>query len=237
MNINERNLESAIKTTVINHLMYKKNGLSSSTNAFIINEFSIANFTRRVDLIQAKKNQLFAFEIKSESDSLYRLKGQVDEYLEHFDKVTVVAAPKHVARVLELTPKNVAVWEITGGDLKIIRRGNILKINNKYKFLRMMTLNELSVFAKKMGVDVKEKRRKNIELSLLNISSLKIRNEAIVNIRARYKKRGKNIFEELKRPLIEFKSNDDLTYKNNEKKTILKESPNIKCFIRALESM
>ncbi|WP_449555113.1 sce7726 family protein [Lelliottia amnigena] len=195
MNSKEKMLESAIKALVIKNIFLKVNNVETISNDFIIDEFSVANFSRRVDLIHSKNNQLFAYEIKSEFDSLARLQGQVDEYLTHFDKVTVVAAPRHIDKALLLTPKHVAVWEVAGNKLKIVRRGKTTPITDKMKFIRMMTLIELLSLAKKSKIEIKDKKRKIVELSLLSIPTKCLREEAINNLRKRYSKRDMNYYD------------------------------------------
>lgn len=188
-------LESKIKELVIESVFQKKAIMPTIKNDFIIDEFSVANFTRRVDLFYSKNDQFFAFEIKSEVDSLIRLKGQVDEYLTHFDKVTVVTASRHLEKVLQLTPKHVAVWEVSGDRLKVIRRGRISPITDKMKFIKMMTLIELLNLAKKMNIELNDKKRKTVEFSLLGIPIKNLREEAVNNLRVRYKKRGINYYD------------------------------------------
>ncbi|HHS9544899.1 TPA: sce7726 family protein [Klebsiella quasipneumoniae subsp. similipneumoniae] len=195
MNSKEKMLESAIKALVIKNIFQKENNATAISNNFVIDEFSVANFSRRVDLIHSRNDKIFAYEIKSEFDSLSRLKGQVDEYLTHFDKVTVVAAPRHIDKALLLTPKNVAVWEVAGSKLKIVRRGKILPITDKMKFIRMMTLIELLSLAKKSNIEIKDKKRKIVELSLLSIPTKYLREEAINNLKIRYSKRELNYYD------------------------------------------
>ena len=192
MNSKEKMLESAIKALVIKDIFLKENNATVISKNFVIDEFSVANFSRRVDLIHSRNDKIFAYEIKSEFDSLSRLKGQVDEYLTHFDKVTVVAAPRHIDKALLLTQKHFAVWEVAGSNLKIVRRGKILPITDKMKFIRMMTLIELLSLAKKLNIEIKDKKRKTVELSLLSIPTKYLRKEAINNLKKRYSKREIN---------------------------------------------
>lgn len=203
MSIKEKTLESAIKALVINNIFIKENNTPAIDNGFIIDEFSVANFSRRVDLIHIKNNQIFAYEIKSDFDSLTRLQGQVSEFVEHFDKVTVVAASRHIEKALLLTPKKVAVWEVLGGKLKVVRRGKTSPINDKMKFIRMMTLLELLALAKRSNIDIKEKKRKLVELSLLTLPTKKLREEAIKNLKTRYRKRDINYYD--KNNYVEYK--------------------------------
>ncbi|CAQ83853.1 MULTISPECIES: sce7726 family protein [Photorhabdus] len=69
--------EDSIKAALIDWLI-ERNELND--NAVLINELPIANFSRRVDLALAN-GKLHAYEIKSDSDSLARLEGQISTYI------------------------------------------------------------------------------------------------------------------------------------------------------------
>lgn len=226
MKSTDRVLEASIKKIVINHLLFKGNELQSNDETFIISEFSIANFSRRVDLVLAKKDNFYAFEIKSEFDSLVRLEGQVNEYIEHFDKVIVVTVEKYVEKVLKLTPVTVAVWELSNFDLKVIRRGKINKINNKRVFLKMMTHSELLNLAKKSDVKLVDKKRKVVEELLYNLPLKTLRKSAVEYIKCRYKKRGSNYYDKF---YFEYKKNKKTSVSDNKK-----EPTNIGSFINVL---
>lgn len=190
MNDISKNSENLIKEILLKHLLESKKNISD----FAITEFSIANFSRRVDILLAKKDNLYAFEIKSEFDSLGRLEGQVYEYLKHFDKVTVVVATKHINAALAKTPHNVAVWEISQSKIKIKRTGKISIIKDKHKYIKMMTLSELIALSKKNNLKPKGKKRIEIEEGLYKLSIKILKKEAINNIKTRYKKRNLNFY-------------------------------------------
>lgn len=191
MNDSSKNSENLIKEQLLRHFFAN----AEKSNYYAITEFSIANFTRRVDILLAKKNNLYAFEIKSEFDSLSRLEGQVDEYLRHFDKVTVVAATKHINSALAKTPDNVAIWEISKSKIKIRRPGKIVSIKDKYKFIKMMTLSELITLLRKSNLKTQSKNRIEIEEILCKLPINTLKKEAIHNIKIRYKKRKLNFYD------------------------------------------
>ena len=136
----EKYLEADIKNIIINHMV--DNGILEE-NDTLINEFTIADYARRVDLALIKSNKLYAYEVKSASDTLVRLEGQIKTYLEYFDKVTVIAASKHIEKILDLAPLQVAVWELNDEKVKIVRRGKTNFIGDKLKFLDLMTVSDL----------------------------------------------------------------------------------------------
>ena len=178
-------LEPQIKMVTINHLINK--GLLNKNSA-IINEFTIANFTRRVDLALITHNRLFAFEIKSEADSLVRLSGQVQKYLEFFDKVTVITAPKHTNQALQSTPSNVAIWEINQNKIKVIRRGKTIVKANKVNLIQLMSVSDLTKLARKQKITINDSRRHHLEKILINLPIATLRMSAIKSVQLRYKK-------------------------------------------------
>ncbi|TOG98235.1 hypothetical protein CGI90_26305, partial [Vibrio parahaemolyticus] len=116
----ERLLESELKALTLNHMLAK--GYLIETDV-ISNEYLLRSSSRRADMVISKNGELWAFEIKSEADSLSRLNGQVDAYLKYFDKVIVVSASKHVRNVMNSVPKEVAVWEVRGSNIVVVQRG------------------------------------------------------------------------------------------------------------------
>lgn len=191
MSNSKKKSEQLIKEILLEHLLRK----DESNNDFAITEFGVANFTRRVDVVASNNKNFYAFEIKSENDSLHRLDGQLTEYLNHFDKVIVVAAEKHIPNILLKAPFNVGVWEIKDSKLKVIRPGRTIRIKDKIKFLKMMTLSELVFLSKKMGVYSHKNRRNEFEALLIKLPVYILRNEALTFIKERYKKRATNYFD------------------------------------------
>lgn len=181
----ERVLEAEIKALLLDQL--KGSGrLSDDTS--IMNEFTIDKYSRRVDLAILDKNQLIAFEIKSEGDNLNRLIGQTNKYLEYFDKVVVVAASKHIAKVKNMVPLQVGVWEIKHDRLKIRRRGKINIIKNKEKLVDFMKVGELSKLSRKLDLVPDKKNRGSFEKVLLSAPISKLRSGALQSLRERFSK-------------------------------------------------
>jgi len=223
--------ESVIKIILKNHLLVTKNSnLLKKSDSFIITEFNISNFSRRVDLVYFNKDKSIAFEIKSEFDSLLRLKSQTEEYLKYFDKVVVLAAKKHIGKVKSLVPENVGVWEFDEGKMKIIRRGKLQLISDKMRFIRMMNLNELLVLCKRERIEMGDKKRLTLELNLKSLPIKTLKTEAVKFIQLRYQKRGDNYFDQGK--IICIKKNKT---KNPLKKTL--SNNDISSFIEALSSI
>lgn len=165
-------LEPNIKVALINHLR-QIGAISLGTP--ILSEFSIFDGARRADLCIIIKNRIIAFEIKSEADSLTRLEGQIEDYLNYFDKVIVVTAPKFTAQIKENVPKNVGIWEINNNSIIQKQRGNI-SLNRDKKYLTSML--------RKKDLDTLKKTYKSSSLDSIN--EFKIRKFVLNNISSRY---------------------------------------------------
>ncbi|EHH1218515.1 sce7726 family protein [Vibrio parahaemolyticus] len=229
MSVVKTSLEPEIKSNIINYLI---ENWELTSQDLIINEFTVGDFSRRVDLAVIKSSRLFAFEVKSDSDSLVRLEGQVSKYQEYFDKVIVVTAPRHTLKALELTPSNVGVWEISKGTITIKRKGRIKEVNSRKEFIEMMTAVELKKLSRSLQISSPNVKRKTLERVLDNVAVSKLRNAAIDFIKGRYKSRNDSFFENLQTGMS---TPDDLEYLKLPKKDLT--SPDIDSFISALEEL
>lgn len=180
----ERQLEPEIKAATLNYLIQK--GMLSHEQT-VINEFMLDSYSRRVDLVIVSKNLSIAIEIKSEADSLLRLRGQTEKYLEYFDKVIIVAASKHIPHIIQAVPRHVAVWEVSKDRITIRQRGKIFQIKNKNKLLALMKVNELLKLCNKLDRPLPSRNRKSAEKLLKEASVCELRDAALENIKNRYK--------------------------------------------------
>lgn len=176
-------LEDDIKVALISYLRDKNKNYS---NSIIASEFVFDNFSRRADLLLIDSGRFFAYEIKSEFDSLVRLEGQIEQYLDYFDKLTLVVAPKHLKSALAKSPECVEVLEIKDNKFKLIRRGKINKKHNSEKILRLLKVKELKSLAKKFG-DTNETRKELIVNSLLTLAPPFLKSYVVETISSRFK--------------------------------------------------
>jgi hypothetical protein len=178
-------LEQEIKASLINYLRSKS---SIIFDGVIINEFVFDNFNRRADLLIVNKNRFFAYEIKSEFDDLSRLTGQVEQYLKYFDKVTIVAAPKHIDYVVSNTPSCVEVLVVKKeNSFKVVRRGRLSTTKDKKLLLNLLKIKELKMLSKKFGLFVDDNVRSSISLTLLKLNKSTIKEYVTECISSRYK--------------------------------------------------
>lgn len=193
--MNKKLLEIDIKALLINHLI-NHDGLDKSVS--IINEFTLDNLSRRADLITIDNSKIIGYEIKSEADSLYRLEGQVEKYLEYFDKVVIIVASKHVDATLQLVPSNVGVWEVRNNEFLIKQRGKVEKNQNKEKLINLLKSNELLKLSKKLNIDISAKNRKHLQEKLLQSSINNLREAVLTSISSRYLSTNLKFWDEVK---------------------------------------
>jgi len=124
--------EKQIKSATLKELVRRE---VISPAAVVANEFKIGQSGVRADL--AVMDEIFiGIEIKSQFDSLRRLKGQLETYLETFDKVILVVSESH-ARNLDRHAYlgDAEVWKIDLlGKITRIKRGKT-SINTRIEHL------------------------------------------------------------------------------------------------------
>lgn len=82
-------------------------------DAFVVEELPVARGSARVDMAVIN-GRLEGFEIKSSLDTLDRLPRQVDLYGAALNRMTLVAAPKHLAEAMEMIP---VWWTIVAAEV------------------------------------------------------------------------------------------------------------------------
>lgn len=230
----EKYLEADIKNLIINHMV--ANGILENDDT-LINEFTIADYARRVDLALIKSNKLYAYEVKSASDTLIRLEGQVNTYLDYFDKVTVIAASKHIDKILEITPLQVAVWELDEEKVKIVRRGKTNFIGDKLKFLDLMTVSDLIRIVRAENLSLKNFRRRVLEQNLIYLPIVKLRKYAIASLQEKYKSTNQDLFKVLNIKKKLDNSDLNLLRVNKTDKHEITLKDNLGLFLEALEKL
>jgi len=131
--------EDRIKHLLLDHLI--DIGFITKED-IIISELSIPVANRRVDIAVLKKNEAFAFEIKSEKDSIRRLSGQTDDLSKYFNKCIVVFDCKHRNNVLKIIKPNIGAWavdkksiiKIQRGRKKVVKKSDYLKISKTLSY-------------------------------------------------------------------------------------------------------
>lgn len=189
-------LEPEIKCAVIERLRTLR-GLSP--NFIIANEFVTDDWRRRADLLVIDK-VLWAFEIKSAADRLDRLKGQVDAYLQRFDKVTVVVDAVHEVAALAAVPEGVEVWvfhpAVDGGPFtwRVPKRGRRELNSAPERLIPMLTARELRQLASEHQLPRGNGRRAALASAASNLSPAKLRNAMLVALADRYRRTSQDFW-------------------------------------------
>lgn len=217
-----KRLEPDIKAIVLEY-MRAKNLISDSD--VVINEFTIDGYSRRADLVIVRKNDTIAIEVKSQFDSLHRLKGQTEKYTVFFDKVIVVTTGNHLSKAVSQTASEVEIWELNDSMIKVIRRGKKNLVKNKLTLLRMMKVRELSVVATKNGFSENSRTRSNLEKFLLNKSINTLRGALIGCLRKRYALTSNYFWQNIQNSSISTKSLQNLSFASFTKKSITETTP------------
>ena len=82
------------------------------SDTLIVEELGLCQGVARVDLAVVN-GTVHGYEIKSERDTLVRLKTQADVYSKALEFVTIVAAPSHIAGIEKLVPSWWGIWSAT----------------------------------------------------------------------------------------------------------------------------
>lgn len=103
----DADIRSAFHAKYLRHIRVQPNTL-------VVDELGLAHAKSRVD-VAVINGCIHGYEIKSEKDTLDRLDGQIDVYRQTLQKVTIVAARRHVERILESTPHWCGVLQVAQG--------------------------------------------------------------------------------------------------------------------------
>ena len=93
-----------------NRLRHQK----SRPDTLVINELGLVHARSRVD-VAVIDGCIHGYEIKSAQDTLDRLSGQIEIYRQALQKVTIVAAHKHLPKVMAIIPDWCGVIEVVQG--------------------------------------------------------------------------------------------------------------------------
>lgn len=108
------------------------------------------------------KDTFYGFEIKSEVDSLQRLRNQVKSYDTLFTKTSLVLCENHYEKALNIVPSYWGIIKavLKNGELKLLHsREASLNPNRKpIAFVQLLWRNELLDLCEKLGVEKKYRR-------------------------------------------------------------------------------
>ncbi|RXG93019.1 sce7726 family protein [Bradyrhizobium zhanjiangense] len=184
--------ETRIKAAVIDRLL---DGRYVDANSVLISEMTVANWTRRADIVLAN-GKLWGFEIKSEVDRLSRLPGQLATFATHFEKLVVVVAARFEEQAKKLIPDGVGLWvEEEPGQLKERIRPKVMPLKTD-PALSLMTATDLRSFLACNGVkQIKDAPRAALENIARGFPVADLANAARDAVKRRYR-RSHQVFVE-----------------------------------------
>lgn len=178
--------EAHVKAAVIDRLL---TGSHVDDDAVLISEMTVANWSRRADVVLAN-GKLWAFEIKSDADSLARLPGQITAFCTYFEKFTVVAAERFEATILAMIPEGVGVWIVNAEGTvkqKIAPRQAQL---SKAAYISLMTATELRRLLTANGFRAaKEAHRVDLERTAAGLPTSDLASAARDAVKRRHRSR------------------------------------------------
>ena len=109
------NSDAAVRAALKGSWLHPRDG------RVVLDEVGLFRGQSRVDLVVIS-DQLEAYEIKSDADSLSRLPAQVEAYSRVFERVTLVCASRHLVRAMMIVPDWWAILEVGRGDETMFER-------------------------------------------------------------------------------------------------------------------
>jgi hypothetical protein len=145
--------EYVYKNILLNRKLIKEYRLE---NTIVLNEFKVGNSIADFVLLNGKAR---IFEIKTELDSLTKLKKQISDYFTFATEVYIVTSSKHIGKLLE-TYKDSPV-----GIIELTKRNSLKEIKSALNHIELL---EYSKIFKSL--------RKDEYIQLLNSNSIEIPN-------------------------------------------------------------
>lgn len=142
---------------------------------------------RRADMIMIYNNAITVFEIKSENDSINRLKGQISDYKDFFDFCYVVGESSNIQSINEVVSKSVGIMCVEGNQVKLIRGAHLFKAQKKITLASVFGVDKLkSMVGRKKNVSQVDLA--NIVAKKLTLNELKkeVREYLLEQYRARF---------------------------------------------------
>ena len=147
--------------SALHHQRLRHQKLHSST--LVIDELGLAHARSRVD-VAVINGCIHGYEIKSAQDSLNRLGAQLDVYRQTLQKLTIVAASRHLTRILSEVPEWCGVIEAVQGPrggirLPLIRAARMNPNIDPVMLAHLLWKPEVINLLSRLGYTPKELRR------------------------------------------------------------------------------
>ncbi|MDQ7083850.1 MAG: sce7726 family protein [Sulfurovum sp.] len=209
--------EKNIKIQVIQYLLAKK------IHNIVVPEVTVGHKSLihkqvRADIF-AINGEISIYEIKSEKDTLSRLKTQLESYKQYANKVNVVIAEKFLDK-LEIED-DVGIYVITNKGIKKIKKATHNKIKKDY-ILEYWLSNELKDFLWGYRGISKMDKKETISFMKELLNDTQLYNVTLYMLKKRYEKESNQIKDLINNQSMEFPKRG---MKRNNNITPLKELP------------
>ena len=112
----------------------------------IVSELVIDKWANRADLVTVG-DELVGYEIKTRTDKLVRLLGQLESYSQTFERVYVVAATRHMNAILSTIPAHVGIKEIVdfgaGCEVRDVKPAGLSPALSAFNSLQLLPAIEI----------------------------------------------------------------------------------------------
>lgn len=144
--------EYIYKSAITNKVLL---GTHSLQTASMITEFRVADCKADVVILNGTGT---VYEIKSERDTLTRLERQISSYMNVFATVNVIVGENHTDSVLDITPSEVGVMELSSKHtISTIRPGeNKPERTRSDAIFESINLQEAQLILRNLSIDVPE---------------------------------------------------------------------------------
>ncbi len=175
----DSDIRSALHTKRLRHL-------KAHPDTLVIDELGLAHAKSRID-VAVINGCIHGYEIKSAKDTLDRLGTQIDIYRQTLQKLTIVAAPRHVGGVLVGAPNWCGVIEAEKGPrggihFGVVRNARVNPDIDPVMMAHLLWRTEVIVLLTQIGYAPKEMRRPRKQLYEMLCEVLTLR-EITVSIR------------------------------------------------------
>nr|WP_278430338.1 sce7726 family protein [Brevibacillus laterosporus] len=136
-------------------LLEKLSVMHQNEDTRIINELAVCGGLSRVD-VAVVNGILHGYEIKSESDTLYRLPNQMSDYNKVFERVTIVAANDYITKIKSIVPEWWGIITVLNNkgnvSLKYIKKGRKNPSLDSLSLVQLLWRDEALEILKEKGL-------------------------------------------------------------------------------------
>jgi len=161
--------------------------VKAQADTLVIDELGLAHAKTRVD-VAVINGCIHGYEIKSAKDNLSRLATQIDIYRQTLQKLTIVAAPKHIVGIMGLAPEWCGVIAADQGPrggikFQVLRNAAANPEIDPVMMAHLLWRNEVIELLDQAGYPAKELRRPRKQLYETLCEAMTLR-EITASIRA-----------------------------------------------------